>query len=109
MSRQRATRCALGLAGDFASDHGALGRPPTLWRAPSAPKEGGQWIAARGIGAGDLVRAAVINAIGYRGWPESRGFLEEVAKEDASASLRENARKIVDAWWGEAAGSATEE
>lgn len=55
-------------------------------------------------GADDIVREAVINAIGYRGWPESRSFLEEVANEDPSADLRQNARDIVDAWWGEESG-----
>jgi hypothetical protein len=55
-------------------------------------------------GADDIVRAAVINAIGYRGWPESRDFLEQVATEDPSADLRQNARDIVDAWWGEESG-----
>lgn len=55
-------------------------------------------------GADDIVREAVINAIGYRGWPEARDFLETVATEDPSADLRQNARDIVDAWWGE--GSA---
>jgi len=52
-------------------------------------------------GADDVVREAVINAIGYRGWPEARDFLEEVAANDPSADLRQNARDIVDAWWGE--------
>lgn len=51
-------------------------------------------------GADDIVREAVINAIGYRGWPESRDFLEEVAIADPSADLRQNARDIVHAWWG---------
>lgn len=55
-------------------------------------------------GADDIVREAVINAIGYRGWPESREFLEEIANEDPSADLRQNARDIVDAWWGEESG-----
>ncbi len=50
-------------------------------------------------GAGDLVREAVINAIGYRGWPESREFLERVAAEEPSSDLRRNARDIVAAWW----------
>lgn len=51
-------------------------------------------------GADGIVREAVINAIGYRGWPESREFLEEVATADSSADLRQNARDIVRAWWG---------
>src|SRR5262249_39165647 len=51
--------------------------------------------------ADDIVREAVINAIGYRGWAESREFLELVATEDPSADLRQNARDIIDAWWGE--------
>lgn len=56
-------------------------------------------------GADDSVRAAVINAIGYRGWPEARGFLEEIAANDPSADLRQNAREIVAAWWGAIPGS----
>jgi hypothetical protein len=52
-------------------------------------------------GADDVVREAVINAIGYRGWPEARDFLEEVSANDPSADLRQNARDIVDACWGE--------
>ena len=36
--------------------------------------------------------------------PESRAFLEEVAMDDPSADLRENARNIVDAWWGDESG-----
>ena len=55
-------------------------------------------------GADDAVREAVINAIGYRGWAEAQDFLSKVANEDPSADLRQNAREIVEAWWG--AGSA---
>ena len=36
--------------------------------------------------------------------PESRAFLEEVAMDDPSADLRENARNLVDAWWGDESG-----
>jgi AcrR family transcriptional regulator len=49
--------------------------------------------------ASDAVREAVINAIGYRGWQESREFLERVAAEDPSADLRRNAGDIIAAWW----------
>lgn len=55
--------------------------------------------------ASDPVRHAVVNAVGYRGWPEARGFLEEVARDDANPELRENARAIVKAWWGDQAGT----
>jgi AcrR family transcriptional regulator len=51
-------------------------------------------------GASDDVREAVINATGYRGWPESREFLERVAATDPSADLRRNALEIVEARWG---------
>ena len=47
-----------------------------------------------------VVRYAVVNAIGYVGWPESRSFLEGVAEHDPEPSLRENAHAIVDARWG---------
>ena len=57
----------------------------------------------------ELVRSAVVDAIGYRGWAESRPFLEDVASKDASAELREKARKIVDAWWGDETGGAGSE
>lgn len=50
--------------------------------------------------ASDDVREAVINAIGYRGWSESREFLERVASEDPSVDLRQNASAIVEARWG---------
>lgn len=50
--------------------------------------------------ASDLVRHAVVNAVGYRGWPEGRDFLEEVARDDPSPELRENARAIVKVRWG---------
>jgi hypothetical protein len=46
------------------------------------------------------VRYAVINALGYAGWPESRALLERIANDDPEPSLRENARAIVDARWG---------
>lgn len=55
-------------------------------------------------GADEDVRHAVVNAVGYRGWPEARDFLEEVARNDPSPALGENARAIVEAWWGEEAG-----
>ena len=47
----------------------------------------------------DSVRHAVINAVGYRGWPEARGFLERAATDDPKSELRENARDIIKAWW----------
>ncbi|AGP41493.1 hypothetical protein SCE1572_47625 [Sorangium cellulosum So0157-2] len=55
-------------------------------------------------GADDVVRHAVINAVGYRGWPEAMSFLEDVAKDDPSPELRENARAIVEAWREERGG-----
>jgi hypothetical protein len=56
-------------------------------------------------GGDELIRHAVVNAIGYRGWPEARRFLEEVAQNDPSEKLRDNVRDIVDAWWGSRSGS----
>lgn len=53
----------------------------------------------------ESVRHAVVNGVGYRGWPEARGFLENVARQDPSPALRENARAIVDAWWGDESGA----
>lgn len=49
-------------------------------------------------GGSALVRHAVVNAVGYRGWQESMGFLEGVARSDPDGDLRENARSIVEAW-----------
>ena len=56
-------------------------------------------------GDGDnFVRDAVVNAVGYRGWPEARDFLEAVVKNDPNPELRENARDIIESWWGDAGG-----
>jgi hypothetical protein len=56
-------------------------------------------------GASDAVREAVINSIGYRGWPESREFLERVVSEDPSSDLRRNALDIVTVWWDANSGA----
>jgi hypothetical protein len=49
-------------------------------------------------GAREPVRHAVLNAIAYRGWPEARPFLQEIAAQDESPELRDNARAVLDAW-----------
>jgi hypothetical protein len=45
------------------------------------------------------VRHAVINAVGWRGWPQGKAFLEQVARDDPDSELRENARDIVATRW----------
>lgn len=52
-------------------------------------------------GGSPEVRQAVVKAVGYRGWPEARAFLEEVEQCAPEPDLREQARSIIDAWWGE--------
>lgn len=47
------------------------------------------------------VRLGVVKAIGYRGWPEARPWLEEVARSAPEEELRKQARVIIDAWWSE--------
>lgn len=56
------------------------------------------WLTDAYRNGSELVRHAVINGVGYRGWEEALPFLEEISQSDPSAELRENAAAIVAAW-----------